>query len=77
MHESETLDRDTREGGDDEQEYQFLGIPIAGENEGDSEEDWYEDDIEEKEDEEKEHLFGFINTDASDDIAFRVGPTKE
>jgi hypothetical protein len=77
MQESDTITRDTRDGGDDEQEYQFLGIPIAGENEGDSDEDWYEEDIEEEEDEDKEYLFGLINNDASNDIAFRVEPNKD
>jgi hypothetical protein len=82
----DTLGRDltnnprTREGGDDEQEFQFLGIPIAGENEGDSDEDWYSDDS--QQDEHKNlHtnncVTTSINVTASDSLAFQVGPTKD
>jgi hypothetical protein len=89
-----TIAPETREGGkDDEQEYQFLGIPIAGENKGDSEEDWYhqnmvrivekddeqDTDVEEEEDEQipLARIDHTMDEEASDDIAFRIGPTKD
>jgi hypothetical protein len=43
-------DRDTHEGGDDEQEFLFTGIPIAGENDGDTDEEWASDESEQEED---------------------------
>ncbi len=70
----------TREGGDDEQEFQFLGIPIAGENEGDSDEDWYSDDStqDEHKDLHTNHCTtASINVTASDSLAFQVGPTQD
>jgi hypothetical protein len=39
----------TREGDDDEQEFMFTGILIAGKNEGDKDEDWASDDSEQEE----------------------------
>jgi hypothetical protein len=69
-----------REGGDDEQEFQFLGIPIAGENKGDSDEDWYSDDS--QQDEHKDlHTnnctTASINVPASVSLAFQVSPAKD
>jgi hypothetical protein len=81
-----TLGRDlinnprTREGGDDEQEFQFLGIPIAGENKGDSDEDWYSDDSahdEYKDLHTNNCTTASINVPASTSLAFQVGPTKD
>ncbi len=37
----QNLHKYVNEGRDDEEEFLFHGIPIAGENKGDSEEDWY------------------------------------
>ncbi len=80
------------EGRDDEEEFLFHGIPIAGENKGDSEEDWYDEEnrIEEKDDEQETDIEEEENNDlpltrivytfddgASADIAFRIGPQKD
>ncbi len=70
----------TREGGDDEQEFQFLGIPIAGENKGDSDEDWYSDDNthdDYKDLHTNNCITASINVPASTSLAFHVGPTKD
>jgi hypothetical protein len=40
----QNLHKYVNEGRDNEQEFLFQGIPIAGENKGASEEDWYYSD---------------------------------
>ncbi len=67
------------EGRDDEEEFVFQDIPIAGENKGDSEEDWYYSDESEQEEEVLHQNFTsiLINADATEDIAFLVGPTQD
>ena len=71
------------EGKDDEEEFLFHGILIAGENEGDSEEDWYYSDYYSDDSGKDEEILHqnfasiSINAAATEDIAFRVGPTKD
>ncbi len=72
---------------DDEEEFLFQGIPIAGENEGDSEDSWESeifgyaatDDWESEEEETSSDTCPFIslNSMATEDIAFKVGPVKD
>jgi hypothetical protein len=73
------LHKYVNEGRDDEEEFVFHGIPIAGENKGDSEEDWYySDEIEEEEEVLHQNFTSMsINADATEDIAFLVGPTQD
>ena len=67
------------EGRDDEEEFLFQGIPIAGEHKGDSDEDWYNNDEGEEDKEILHQNFTSIsiNATATEDIAFRVGPTQD
>jgi hypothetical protein len=73
------LHNNVNEGRDDEEEFVFHGIPIAGENKGDSEEDWYYSDESEQEEDVLHQNFTSvsINTHATEDIAFLVGPTQD
>ncbi len=79
----QNLHKYVNEGRDDEEEFLFHGIPIAGENEGDSEEDWYYSDYYSDDSGKEEEIVHqnftsiSINADATEDIAFRVGPTKD
>jgi hypothetical protein len=75
---------DTREGGDDEQEFQFMGIPIAGENDGDTDEEWASDESEHDEDNSPQgrltnNATFAINVDehATRNLAFQVGPVRD
>jgi hypothetical protein len=80
-------DRYVNEGKDDEEEFVFKGIPIAGENEGDSEDSWESeifghdatDDCESEEEETSSDTCPFtsLNSMATEDIAFKVGPVKD
>jgi hypothetical protein len=73
------IHKDVNEERDDEEEFVFHGIPIAGENKGDSEEDWYDSDESEQEEEVLHNNFTsiLINAAATEDIAFLVGPTQD
>jgi hypothetical protein len=73
----------THEKRGDEEEFHFQGIPIAGENDGDSVESW-EHAISGDSDEDlltQNHTWFSpvqgVNLRATDDIAFRIGPKKD
>jgi hypothetical protein len=80
-----TKTRHTHEERGDEEEFQFKGIPIAGENYGDSVES--RESVNSGENEQEEDNLSInsnwlspvtgINLPATNDIAFRVGPTKD
>jgi hypothetical protein len=83
-HELIQKDRDTHEGGDDEQEFQFMGIPIAGENDGDTDEEWASDESEQEEENSPQGrltnnvTFAInVDEDATQNLAFQVGPARD
>jgi hypothetical protein len=73
---------------EDEEEFLFKGIPIAGENDGDSEERWKCESWDKGDEGETDNdsitqnhtwfspVHG-VNIRATDDIAFRIGPKKD
>jgi hypothetical protein len=76
----------TRANREDEEEFLFQGIPIAGENDGDSKESWEhaswdQDDEDKTKNITQNHTWCSpvhgVNLRATDDIAFRIGPKKD
>jgi hypothetical protein len=68
-------DLSSKENGDDEKEFMFTKIPIAGEHDDDSKESWESDESEQEEGEDGPYLGQLItNDEATNDIAFRIGP---
>jgi hypothetical protein len=66
----------TKENADDEHEFKFMGIiPIAGEDDGDSQKSWGSDETEDEDVPSAMHYS--INDDATNVLAFRVGPIMD
>jgi hypothetical protein len=74
----------------DEEEFQFQGIPIAGENEGDSEESWERESWDNDDEQDSPQsstsstihnnavfVIANVNQQANDDLAFMLGPRKD
>jgi hypothetical protein len=75
----------TRANREDEEEFLFQGIPIAGENDGDSEASWERASWDQEDEDETDNItqnhiwlspVQGVNLRATDDIAFRIGPKK-
>ena len=71
---------------EDEEEFVFQGIPIAGENDGDSEASWERASWDQEDEDETDNItqnhtwlspVQGVNLRATDDIAFRIGPKKD
>jgi hypothetical protein len=82
----DNVHKNVKYGKDDEEEFLFQGIPIAGENAGDSEDSWesaifgHSEDSRESEEEgdapDCDHFYT-MNQMATNYLAFTVGPVKD